>query len=672
MNKRDIQLHIQKLRTLIEGYNHDYYVRDTPSISDEAYDSLMRELMSLEKKYPEYDSPTSPSKRVGGAPLGVFKKVTHRIPQWSFDNVYSYDELVEWMKKTARFIEKETDLLPKEIAYMCEPKVDGLKIVLTYEKGVLQRGVTRGDGVVGEDATHTIRTIESLPHILREEVDIIVVGECFMPESEFVRLNKEREKKDEPLFANPRNAAAGTIRQLDGAVARERKLDCFIYDVDFFGGERPSTQEEELMLLERLGFKTNPDNALCVGSEEIEVYYQALENKKATYGYGIDGIVLKLNDISLQEAIGYTAKAPRFGVAYKFKAEHTTTIVKDIVLQVGRTGVVTPVAVLEPVEVAGSVVSRATLHNEDEIRRLDVRVGDKVVLQKAGDIIPDIIAVVKELRTGKEKKFVFPKKVPGCGGDGSIERIPGQAAYRCVDTHSFELQKQKFIYFVSKKNFNIEGLGPQNIETLLEQGLITNFADIFRLEKGDLLALERFQEKSAQNLLDAIENARSVTLGRLIASLSIPQVGEETALLLANTFNTLEGLQRASLDTLESIDGIGPIVAKSIVSWFANPHNKNILNDLLEEVRVKNPIPQTPNTNVYQKTFVLTGTLSSFTRDEAKDMIRTHGGSISSTVSKNTDYVVAGESAGSKYDNALQLGIQILTEEEFLDFFKNS
>ena len=672
METTEIQKRIEKLRMLINEHSHKYYVLDKPEISDEVYDSLIRELAMLESEYPKYTSSDSPTVRVGGEPIAEFIKVKHQVPQWSFDNIFNNEELVEWDKKKKRFIEKAGVSSVGDIEYMCEPKIDGLKIVLTYEKGVLVRGATRGDGSVGEDTTHNIKTIKSVPLRLNRAIDIIAVGECWLPFKEFNRINKEREEAGEELFANPRNAAAGTLRQLDPRVSALRRLDSFIYDIDYISSSAPNTQEEELLLLRELGFKTNPMNLLCNGVQEVADYYNKLQKQKQKSDYGIDGVVIKINNIDVQKQLGYTAKSPRFGVAYKFKAEQVTTKVLDIVLQVGRTGVVTPVAVLRPVEVAGSTVSRATLHNEDEIKRLDVRVGDTVILQKAGDVIPDIVMVLSELRDGKEKKFIFPAKVIGCGGDGSIERIPGQSAYRCVSKNSFELQKRRFTYFASKANFNIDGMGPQIVELLLEEGLINEFADIFKIKKGDLLALPRFQEKSAQNLLDAIEHSRSIMLARLIASLSIDQVGEETAILLADNFGSIEAVSKAVLFELESIHGIGTVVARFIVDWFANSDNKKILADLLKEVKVKNPIPYTLNPNIYQKTFVLTGSMSQMTRDEAKERIRLLGGEVSSSVSKNTDYVVAGENSGSKYDKAKELGVKILTEKEFVKMLENS
>ncbi|PIP86995.1 DNA ligase (NAD(+)) LigA [Candidatus Campbellbacteria bacterium CG22_combo_CG10-13_8_21_14_all_36_13] len=666
MTKGEAKDRIQKLRLLIEKHNYLYHVKDAPEISDEAYDALMRELFELENRFPEYRVKNSPTSRIGGDVIDSFKKVKHQVSQWSFDNIFNEKELVEWDKKTKRFIEKAGESFGENVSYVCEPKIDGLKIILTYEDGGLVLAATRGDGTTGEDVTHNVRTIKSVPLLLKEKINIVAVGECWLPVDEFERINKERKHAGKDLFANPRNAAAGTLRQLDPKIASSRNLDCFIYDIDYISVNKPKTQIEELKLLEHLGFKTNSLNKLCNGISGVESYYKKLQAQKEKQEYGVDGVVIKINDIFLQESLGYTAKSPRFGVAYKFEAEQVTTKVIDIVLQVGRTGVITPVAILEPVEVAGSTVSRATLHNEDEIERLDVRIGDTVILQKAGDVIPDIVSVLKELRTGKEKKFIFPDKVSGCGGDGSIERIPGQSAHRCIDKNSFELQKRKFSYFVSKANFNIEGMGPQIVELLMENNLINEYADIFKLQRGDLLSLPRFKEKSVDNLLESINKARKVTLARLIASLSIDQVGEETAIILADNFRNIESLINAKQDELERIHGIGDVVAKSIIDWFASKNNIRIIIDLLKEIKVKNTIPHILNPNIYQKTFVLTGTLSTMTRDEAKELIRKASGSVSSSVSSKTDYVVAGANPGSKADEANRLGVKILTEEEFI------
>jgi DNA ligase (NAD+) len=530
----------------------------------------------------------------------------------------------------------------------------------------LKTAATRGNGKVGEDVTMNVRTIESVPLRLAKEADIVAEGEVWLGSKELKRINQEREKKGEALFANPRNVAAGTIRQLDSKVVASRRLDVFMYDIAKYGGT-PENQMEELEELKRLGFKVNPHFELAHGMNEVIEYWKKWQKKAKKEDYWIDGVVVKVNERKYQEALGYTGKAPRFAIAFKFPAEQVTTVVEDIVLQVGRTGVLTPVAHLRPVSVAGSTVSRATLHNEDEIKRLDVRIGDTVILQKAGDVIPDIVSVMKEMRTGKEKPYKFPTHVPACGGDGRIERMPGEAAWRCVNKNSFEQQKRKFYHFVSKHAFDIEHMGPKNIDLLLEHGLIANFDDIFSLKRGDLLSLPRFAEKSADNLLEAIEEKKNIPLSRFIVSLSIPNVGEETAEDLAEHFGGLEKIEHASAEELENISGIGTVVAQSIFDWFREKENKELVRRILHHIKILSIQKQSKAAfPLAGKSFVLTGTLSSMSRDEAKEKIKDQGGDVVGSVSKNTSFVVAGENPGSKYDKAEELGVEILDEDSFL------
>jgi DNA ligase (NAD+) len=478
-------------------------------------------------------------------------------------------------------------------------------------------------------------------------------------------LNKEKVKNGEEPYANPRNLAAGSIRQLDPKVVAERKLKAFIYDIAQYDNF-PQSQKEELELLGELGFAVNKYFKYCKDINEVVEYWKDWQNKMDKQDYLADGVVVKMNDKRYQDLLGYTGKAPRWGIAFKFPAEQVTTVVEDIVLQVGRTGVVTPVAHLRPVSVAGSTVSRATLHNEDEINRLDIRIGDTVVLQKAGDVIPDIVSVVSDLRPKDSKPYKFPTHVQGCGGDGSIERIPGQAAWRCVYKDSFEQNKKKFYYFVSKKCFNIDGLGPKIIDQLLDNGLVSTFDDIFTLKKGDLLALPRFAEKSVDNLLESISNSKKISLARLISSLSINQVGEETAYDIANHFKNIEKIVEAKKEEIESIYGVGPVVAQSVYEWFSDSENRKLLKKILNHVQVEK-INKIDNPKVLGKTFVFTGTMPGLDRDEAKLMVRKLGGEVSNTVSKNTNYVVSGESAGSKLDKAKELGIPILDQDQFLE-----
>ncbi|KND48105.1 MAG: DNA ligase, NAD-dependent [Parcubacteria bacterium C7867-006] len=659
-----IKERIKKLKYSIEKHRHLYHTKDSPEISDEAYDSLLKELENLEKEYPELKSKDTPTERVGGEPLKEFVKVKHEVRQWSYDDAFDFDDLKKWEDKTKNFIRKE-NLSSEKLEYCSELKIDGLKIVLTYVNGKLVRGATRGDGEVGEDVTSNIKTIRSIPLELKEKVSITVVGEAWISQKDLEKINKERQKNSEPLYANTRNLAAGSIRQLDPKIASSRNLDSFIYDIDLYEKDIPDTQDEKLSLLNKLGFSVNPYHNVFSSIDKVDEYYREWIKKRHSLSYGLDGIVIKINSTKIQNALGYTAKSPRFGVAYKFPAEQVTTVVEDIVLQVGRTGVLTPVAHLRPVLVAGSTVSRATLHNEDEIRRLDVRIGDTVILQKAGDVIPDIVSVVKELRDKKSKEFVWPTHVDVCGGDGRIERIPGQAAWRCVNKNSFEQQKRKFYHFVSKKALDITDMGPRVVDVLLENNLISEYADIFTLKKGDLLQLPRFAEKSVDNLLSSIEKSRHTTLARLLVGISIPQVGEETAYDLSKQFGTIEKLQEAKFETLKALSGIGPIIAESIVDFFAMKENKKMLSNLLKELIIeKEKVIKTGK--ISGKKFVLTGTLSALSRDEAKDKIRSAGGLVGESVSKETDYVVAGENPGSKYDKALELGVTVLDENGFL------
>lgn len=660
--KTDVALRYRKLIELVNTHRHLYYVLDAPEISDSAYDELEQELLRIEREHPELVADDSPTQRVGGEAQKAFTKVPHAVPQWSFNDAFSQEDIFEFDTRVRKMLSIE-----EKIEYICELKIDGLKVVLTYEAGKLVTAATRGDGETGEDVTHNVRTIRSVPLSLTRPVDIVVEGEVWMSEKSLQDLNKKRAQSGEPLFANPRNAAAGSIRQLDPSVAASRNLDVFIYDVARTSEEAPRTQSEELEYLKELGFKVNPHFKVVEGPEGVMDFWHEWKDKNKSQGYWIDGVVVKVNDRLSQEKLGYTAKAPRFAVAFKFPAEQVTTVVEDIALQVGRTGVLTPVAHLRPVLVAGSTVSRATLHNEDEIRRLDVRVGDTVVLQKAGDVIPDIVKVLTELRTGKEKVYKWPTHVSECGGDGRIERVPGQAAWRCVYKNSFAQLRRKFRHFASKGALNIEGLGPSTVDALLEQGLVQSYDDFFTLTEGDLLTLEGFAEVSAKKLIDNIKaRAKSVQLSRLLTGLSIPQVGEETALLLSRTYGTLDSLMRATETSLSEIDGIGPIVAKSVVDWFADPDNKKLLTRLVSHLHIVKDSVQRKDTALSGKTFVLTGTLSSMSRDEAKEALRARGALVSSSVSKKTFAVVAGEDPGSKLDDAQKLDVRVLSEKEFL------
>ncbi|MGC9602479.1 MAG: NAD-dependent DNA ligase LigA [Minisyncoccia bacterium] len=655
-----------KLIEEVNRHRHLYYALEAPEISDSAYDLLEQELLNIEARYPELAAANSPTRRVGGAPEQGFKKVRHVVPQWSFNDAFSEKDISDFDKRVKKALQDFSQL-----SYVCELKIDGLKIVLTYEKGALTTAATRGDGVVGEDVTHNVRTIKSVPLKLARPVDIIVEGEVWMSEGELKKINALRRTQGESEFANPRNAAAGSIRQLDPKVAAARGLDTFIYDVAQTNEELPPTQEGELRYLRELGFNVNPHFKRVHSVEEIVAFWKEWQSKNRSLGYWIDGIVIKVNEHALQERLGYTGKAPRFAIAFKFPAEQVTTVVEDIALQVGRTGVLTPVAHLRPVLVAGSTVSRATLHNEDEIRRLGVRVGDTVILQKAGDVIPDIVRVLAELRPKNSKAYAWPTRVAECGGDGRIERVPGQAAWRCVYKNSFAQERRKLRHFASKGALNIEGLGPNTVDALLEKGLVQRFDDFFTLTEGDLLTLDGFAEVSARKLVESIKkSARDVALSRLVTGLSIGQVGEETAILLAQKYKSIDAIAQESIEGFENIKGIGNVVGRSIYDWFAVKEHQKLIERLKKHVTIKNPdFASRPGLDagpLAGKTFVLTGTLEGLSRDDAKAKIRALGGEVSSSVSKNTSYVVAGEDPGSKFDKAEELGVKILTEQEFL------
>ena len=674
MTKAEAQKRIAKLREAIDKYRYEYHVLNALSISEEALDSLKQELVDLEKQFPDLITPDSPTHRVAGKPLAGFKKVKHKVTQWSFNDAFSPEDMRDFDARMKRFLKQETgkDLVP---TYICELKIDGLKVVLEYQNGLLVTAATRGDGSVGEDVTENVRTMESVPLRLRQPVDIIVEGEAYMPLSQFKKINQEQEKKGEELYANPRNITAGTIRQLDSSIVAKRQPSTFIYDIAQLENDPTETQDEELKMLQKLGFKVNPHHIHAKSMDDVIAFWEKWQKAKEKEDYLIDGVVIKVNEKEYQEILGYTGKAPRWGIAFKFPAEQVTTVLEDIVLQVGRTGVVTPVAHLKPVLVAGSTVSRATLHNEDEVRRLGLKIGDTVILQKAGDVIPDIVKVLTELRTGKEKEWKMPKECPECGAPLARRTIGSKgtessAAYYCNNPRCPAKDRRTFYYFTSKAAFDIEHLGPKNLDVLLDEGLITIPADIFTLERGDLLALPRFAEKSVDNLLEAIEKARTVSLERFIVALSIPNVGEETAIDFAEYFGAFQKFRAASHSELSSIEGVGPIVAESVVEWFKDSHHAHKVDELLKQVKIQNPAPKTMSAKVAGKIFVLTGTLPTLSRHEAKEMIRKAGGKTASSVSKKTDYVLLGENAGSKLDEAQKLGVPTISEAEFLKLLK--
>ncbi len=683
MEKKQAAQRIKQLTEEVNQHRRRYHVHDAPTISDEAYDSLFRELETLETEFPELRSAASPTLRVGDEPRAAFQKVRHQSKQWSFDDVFDRSELEAWDERLRKLIEKKTGTKPPAIEYVAELKIDGLKIVLTYEQGILVQGATRGNGEIGESVTENLRTIEAIPLTLDRPEDVIVVGEAWLSKDELARINRERAQEHEPLFANPRNAAAGSIRQLDSRVTAKRKLSAFIYDIDSLGGKPlPTTQSDELTLLQELGFVVNPHTRLCSSIDAIEAYYEEWNAKRESLPYALDGIVIKVNDQTLYEYLGYTGKSPRFGVAYKFPAEEGTSQVEDIGIQVGRTGALTPVAHLKPVRLAGTTVSRATLHNVDEIKRLDVRVGDTVIVRKAGDIIPEVVAVLTALRTGQEKVFVVPTTCPKCGSTVTREVLNEKqgvkeysAALYCPNPKCFGKERESLIHAVSRKGLDIVGLGEKIIEQLMNEGLIADIADLYELTVGDLEPLERFAEKSAEKLIQAIQARKQVKLEQLLFALGIRHVGEETAELIAKSLaeqrksasmhpsSLYELLTQYTVDDWQHVPGIGIKSAESLTDWSSQSSTKKLFQRLDEvDLRVVLPEVSTTPGKLAGLTFVLTGELENFTRDVAKRRIKELGGSVASSVSHQTDFVVAGADPGSKYTKAKELGVPILDE----------
>lgn len=656
---------VRVLREAIRTYRTLQHEKDESPISPEALDSLKHELAELERKYPALVTKDSPTQKVAGNVMPTLSKVRHAYPQWSLDDAFDERELEAFDERVQRALEKAgiTDTRP---AYDAELKIDGLHIVLTYAKGELVTAATRGDGVVGEDVTHNVRTIRGLPHTLPRPVDLTVEGEVYMTRSGLAKLNKEREAAGQPLFANPRNAAAGSLRQLDPAIAAHRPLGTFLYDVDASSEGLPETQGGELEYLRELGLPVNPNHIHATTLEQVLDYWKLWQGtRREKEDYQLDGVVLKVDKRSYQEALGYTGKGPRFAIALKFPAEQVTTIVEDIVLQIGRTGVLTPVAHLAPVAVAGTTVARATLHNEDFILEKDIRIGDTVILQKAGDIIPEVVQVLTELRTGKEKKWKFPKTSALCGGDGAIERVPGMAAYRCVVADSFPVRLRKLAHFTGKSALDIEGLGQKTVELLMEHELVSDYDEFFELTYDELLALPGFKETSASNLIEAIAAKRHVPLDRLLVGLSILHVGEETATLLAQEYETIQKLTSASADDISRIKGIGDVVGESVSAWFADADNAAMLARLLEHITLLK-VAKVEGGPLAGKSVVVTGTLPTLSREEAEERIKKAGGTAAGSVSKKTHFVVAGESAGSKLTKARELGVEVINEKEFL------
>jgi DNA ligase (NAD+) len=659
---------IDELKRLIEHHNVLYYVKEQPEISDREYDLLMAELEELERRYPQLATPDSPTRRLGDQKLEAFATIRHETPMLSIANTYSPDELREFDTRVKKLLE-----LSSPIEYDVELKIDGVAISLRYDNAKMRYAATRGDGFEGDDVTLNIKTIHTIPRHLSQEAHklgtfIEVRGEIYLDRKSFELLNKEREKNDEILFANPRNAAAGSLKLLDPSITASRPLKAFFYALGGTDFSLPPTQSELLKLLERLGFPVNENRWLCKSIDEVIDIAKQWEPKRRSTPYDIDGLVIKVNRLDYHDRLGSTAKNPRWMVAYKFSAEQATTHLNDIILQVGRTGAVTPVAILEPVFLAGSQVSRATLHNEDEIKRKDIRVGDQVVIEKGGDVIPKVVRSVASLRTGKEKVFHFPDKCPVCGSP--LKRSQFEVAVRCENLACPQQIKERIIHFASRDAMDIEGLGTQLVHQLVEKGLVRDFSDLYRFTKNDLLSLERMGDKSASNILDAFRGSKRRPLGSFLFALGIRHIGLQSARLLADQFGSLERLSNASLEDLQAVEGIGNIVAESVRAFFTTPQNLHVLSQLkklgVTPIEQKKAAPAKTKPEVTRKTFVLTGTLDAMPRQEAQRLIESLGGKVASSVSRKTDYVVVGADPGSKLDRARELGIKTLSEKEFL------
>lgn len=668
----EAQTRAERLRGELEAHNYAYYVLEQPSVSDATYDALLRELTEIETTYPELITPDSPTQRVGAPPSTEFRPHTHRVPMLSLGNAFSYDELREFDARVKRHLHLEAG---ERVAYQAELKIDGLAINLVYRARQFAVGATRGDGFTGEDVSVNLRTIRSLPMRLQDgapDGEVEIRGEVFLSHGEFRRINEEREQKGEPLYANPRNSASGSLRQLDSSITARRKLQYFAYGIGYSEQPAPESQSALLEKLRLWGFRTNPNGRLCQGIDEVIEFCEAWKDHRHDLEYDMDGVVVKVDSVALQQELGFVSRSPRWAIAYKYPAQQARTRIEDILVQVGRTGALTPVAVLEPVEVSGVVVRRATLHNEDEIRRKDIRIGDTVLIQRAGEVIPEVVEVVLSERTGAEREFVFPTHCPICGAD--VERPEGEAVARCIGIACPAQGAANLRHFASRGAMDIEGLGPAQIEQLLTRGYVKDPGDLYYLTKEQLLSLERLAEKSAQNLLDAIQGSKGRPLPRLIFALAIRHVGETVARLLAERFGSIDRLEQASEEQLNAVPGIGPQIAASIHRFFRQDETRVVL-DKLRRAGVL-PAEQARSEALSDaftgKTFVFTGTLEHLQRSDAEAMVRELGGAATGSVTRSTTHVVAGEKAGSKLEKARSLGIPILTEAEFLEMVKEA
>ena len=664
----NIQTQIDNLRKTLRQYEYEYHVLDNPTVPDSEYDRLFHQLKALELEYPEFLTSDSPTQRVGAKPLSGFSQIRHEIPMLSLDNAFSDEEFKAFVKR----IEDRLIVLPKPLTFCCEPKLDGLAVSILYVNGVLTQAATRGDGTTGEDITANIRTIRNIPLQLLTDnppARLEMRGEVFMPHAGFERLNEYALEHGEKTFANPRNAAAGSLRQLDPNITSKRPLVLNAYGIGIAEGvELPNTHYARLQWLKSIGIPVNPEIRLCNGTNEVLDFYRDIQNKRSSLGYDIDGTVLKINDIALQNELGFISKAPRWAIAYKFPAQEQLTVLNDVEFQVGRTGAITPVAKLEPVFIAGVTVSNATLHNGDEIERLNIAIGDTVVIRRAGDVIPQIIGVLHERRPDNAKPIIFPTNCPVC--DSQIIRIEGEAVARCTGGLFCAAQRKEALkHFVSRKAMDIDGVGGKLIEQLVDRELIHTPADLFKLDLTTLTRLERMGAKSAENALNSLEKAKSTTLARFIFALGIREVGEATALNLANHFKTLDALKAADLEQLQQVPDVGEVVANRIFVFWREAHNVAVVDDLIaqgvhwETVEVKEA-----SENLFKdKTVVLTGTLTQMGRNEAKALLQQLGAKVSGSVSSKTDFLISGDAAGSKLAKAQELNITVLTEEEFLD-----
>ncbi len=670
-NSKAVAREIMELRKELDEHNYHYYVLDQPVIEDAQFDVLMRRLVELEQAHPALITADSPTQRVGGIAAGGFLRVNHLTAMRSLGNAFSREELLAFHNKVQSGLETDD-----ATQYIVELKIDGLAINLTYEEGRLVSGVTRGDGTQGEDVTSNIRTIKEVPLILRPK-DVVVPpvlevrGEVYMPKGEFERLNKERQEREEPLLANPRNAAAGSLRQLDPKITAERSLAIFLYGIGVYTGIELTTHGEMLEYLKKLGFKVNSQYQVFNNIEDVITYCQGFAEKRYDLPYDIDGMVIKVNDLASQQVLGYTAKDPRWAIAYKFPAQQATTIVEDVFVGLGRTGVLTPTAILRPVSVAGSMISRATLHNQDFIEEKDIRIGDTVVIHKAGEVIPEVVSVLTDKRTGDERVFAMPKNCPEC--EAPVVRQVGEAAHRCSNPHCPALFREGLIHFVSRDAMNIDGLGPAVLAALVEAGLIKDAADLYQLTIEKLLTVPRMGEKSAQNLLAAIETSKEAGLGRLLFALGIRHVGVKAASIVARHFGQMDAVEQASVNELVELAEIGTKIGESIVAYFADEDNLLLIAELKAAgVKMWEEKQENSANEIFTgKTFVLTGTLATLNRNQATEIIERFGGKVSGSVSKKTSYVLAGAEAGSKLDKAHQLGVEVLDEDNFMKLVKS-